>query len=131
VGHGVNGVRGLACPEEGRDRGVVAGPQLQLGGSVCCLLGRGHRRGGLVLFCIAAFVSGSTNLFLKLSVASFDDPKALQGLRHESVIWYLARMYSGSPGSGGVGVVVACGVPLFVDSRSFLLSLPVGSCISL
>jgi len=71
-------------------------------------------------------MSGGTNLFLKLSVASFDDPKALRGLRRGSVIWYLARMYLGSPGSGGVGVVVVCGIPLFVNFRSFSLSLPIG-----
>ena len=50
MGHGVDRVRGLVCPEEGGDRGVVAGPQLQLGGSVCCLLGRGYWRGGFFLW---------------------------------------------------------------------------------
>lgn len=130
MGHSVDGVRGLTCPEEGCDHGIVAGPQLQLDGSVCCLLGRGYWRGGLALFCIAVFVSGGMNLFLKLSVAGFDDPKVLQGLRCESVIWYLARVYLGSPGSGGVSVIVICGIPFFIDFRSFSLSLPVGSCVS-
>ena len=54
MGHGVDGVWGLACPEEGRDRGVVAGPQFQLGGLACCLLGRGYRRGGLFLWSACA-----------------------------------------------------------------------------
>ena len=64
------------------------------------------------------------NLFLKLSVAVFDDPKALRGLRRGSVIWYSARMYLGSPGSDGVGGFVVCGVPLFVNFRSFSLFFP-------
>ena len=59
------------------------------------------------------------NLFLKLSVAVFNDLKVLRGLRRRSVIWYSARMYLGSPGSDGVGGFVVCGVPLFVNFRSF------------
>ena len=47
-------------------------------------------------------------MFLKLSVAVFDNLKALWGLRHGSVIWYSARMYLGSPGSDGVGGFVVC-----------------------
>jgi heme A synthase len=90
----------------------------------------GSSCGRLALLCVAALVSGGTNLFLKLSVADVDDPKALRDLRCASVIWYLARVYLGSPRSGRSVSPSFGGVPLssiFVLSSLFLL---VGSRIS-